>query len=56
MKNKTNQYVKSILNELQKLEEITGPDTTELYIETLETVKSEIETRIKNAESKAREL
>lgn len=41
-------HIKNILFEIQKLEDIGGPDLAE-YIEILEAVKAEVEKRLENA-------
>ena len=42
-------FVNNMINEIQNLEEISGPDTTEQYIAVLTAVRLEIDKRISNA-------
>ena len=43
---KNNVFVKSIIAELNNLEELGGPESLEEYVKVLATVKAEIETRM----------
>ena len=51
----TQHHINSILEQVQNLEEISGPSTLAEYVHILETVKAEIEERIGNAKTRIAE-